>query len=293
MFYDSPRQLAAFLTERGLALKKRFGQNFLISPGARRKIVSLLSLEPGARVWEIGGGIGSLTAELCELAQRLVVFEIDHGFVRVLAEQFASRPGVEIVAGDYLKSWESVLEDRGRPDVIVGNLPYRSAAPIIATLLDWEEPVGRALFTVQREVGQRMAASPGTKEYSRFSMLCQAVFAVQVEGEVAAASFFPAPEVVSSIVSLVPNGMERDYDRELYRLVVHDLFAARRKTVRNNLLGGVIGGRFALKDIEQALASAAIDPASRGERLSVNEAVALTQALSARAPIKPGDGRKE
>lgn len=280
MLYDSPKQLARFLDERGYSLKKRLGQNFLVSPGAREKILSLVAAGRDELVWEIGGGIGSLTHRLVEKAGRLVVFEIDHGFVRVLEESFGTRPGVTIVGGDYLKTWKGALRRLGRPAVIVGNLPYRSAAPIVATLVEWERPVSSAIFTVQREVARRMAASPGTKDYSSFSLVCQELFDVRLHGDIASRSFFPVPEVVSSIVSLVPNRIPRSYDRGLFSEVVHDLFGSRRKTIRNNLLSGTTGKRFGATTVDSALRQASIDPGNRGERLSVQQVIELVVALA-------------
>lgn len=280
MVYDSPKQLARFLDERGYSLKKRLGQNFLVSPGVREKILSLVETGQDRVLWEVGGGIGSLTQRLVDRVATLVVFEIDHGFVRVLQESFGNRPGVKIVEGDYLKTWQDALERFGRPATIVGNLPYRCAAPIIATLAEWDAPVSSALFTVQREVARRMAASPGTKEYSSFSLVCQSVFEVRLHGDIAPASFFPVPEVVSAIVSLVPNQIPRDYDRNLFSQVVRDLFAARRKTIRNNLLAGTTGRRFGMPTVDSALRRSSIDPADRGERLSVQQIINFVVALA-------------
>jgi 16S rRNA (adenine1518-N6/adenine1519-N6)-dimethyltransferase len=277
--YDSPKQIALLLKERGLSLKKRFGQNFLVSPGARQKIVALLAPKSDQRVWEIGPGIGSLTHMLLELAGGLVAFEIDHGLVRILDESLGARSHLRIVSGDYLKTWRGEAASYGLPHLVVGNLPYNAAAPIIATLIEWEQPVARAVFTVQREVAKRMAAKPRTKDYSGFSLICQSLFEVRLHGDIAAPSFHPVPEVTSTIVSLAPNGLSHDYDRELYGMLVRDLFAARRKTIRNNLSSGVIARGREVGEIEGALRTAGIDPGARGEELSVLQLRRLTSAL--------------
>ena len=269
MTYDSPKEITRFLTERGLTLKKRFGQNFLVSPGARRKIVSLLAPDRRETVWEIGPGIGSMTHMLLPLVDRLVVFEIDHGLVKVLEEGFAEEPRLHVVPGDYLRTWRGAEGAGGLPNAVIGNLPYNAAAPIIASLADWESVAGRVVITVQREVARRMAAVPGTKDYSSFSVICQSVFDVELHGDLAAASFYPVPEVTSTVVRLVPNNLPRASDRKLFNEVARGLFASRRKTVRNNLLSMQFDERFGQERIDRALEAARIEPQLRGEELSV------------------------
>lgn len=280
MTYDSPKQIAQLLRERGLSLKKRFGQNFLISPGARQKIVSLLAPNPNELVWEVGPGIGSMTHMLLPAVERLVTFEIDHGLVKILQESFAGEPRLLVVAGDYLKTWRGIVSSGGFPSAVIGNLPYNAAAPIVASFTEWEVPVSRAVVTVQREVARRMAAAPGTKDYSSFSVVCQSVFDVQLHGDIAPPSFYPVPEVTSTVVRLVPNGVHRVSDRGLFNEVVRRLFGSRRKTVRNNLLSFGGGGRFDSEDVERALRAAAIEPQSRGEELSVAQITMFVSALA-------------
>lgn len=279
MKYDSPREIAQLLRERGLTLKKRFGQNFLISPGVRQKIVDLLGVTAGECVWEIGPGIGSMTHMLLGRVERLVVFEIDHGLVRLLEESLGRSSSLTVVPGDYLKTWGETVERLGAPNAVFGNLPYNAAAPIIASLADWQTPVKRAVLTVQREVARRMAAKPATKEYSSFSLVCQSTFEVRLHGDIAPASFHPVPEVTSTIVSLVPNEMGIRYNRRLFSEIVRRLFVSRRKTVRNNLLVGRGVGGHPTEGIARALDAVGIDPNARGEGLSVRQVIALTAAL--------------
>lgn len=279
MKYDSPKEIASFLNDRGLSLKKRFGQNFLVSPGARERIISTLDPKPEETIWEIGGGIGSMSHMLIGRVGRLVVFEIDHGLTRALEESLGAQNGFELVEGDYLKRWHEIERSSGAPDRILGNLPYNVASQIIASLVDWERPVGRAVFTVQREVAYRMAARPGTKDYSGFSLICQSVFEVGLHGDIAARSFYPIPEVVSTVVSLTPKTPAVEFDRELYRVVVRDLFAARRKTIRNNLAAGAAVRRFGQPAVDAALRSSGIRPGDRGEMLSVEQVQDFVAAL--------------
>ena len=126
--FDSPRVLKRLLEERGLTVKKRYGQNFLINSGARKRIVDALELRGGELVWEIGPGIGSVTSKLIGRNIRLFAFEIDRGFVRVLTEAYPHLADFTIVVGDFIKTWPAVRDSSGEPDLIVGNLPYSSAA---------------------------------------------------------------------------------------------------------------------------------------------------------------------
>ncbi len=281
MKYDSPKEIASLLNERGLSLKKRFGQNFLVSPGARERIISTLDPRPEETLWEIGGGIGAMSHMLIGRVGRLVVFEIDHGLIRILKESLGAFEGFELVEGDYLKRWQEARRSFGEPDRVLGNLPYNVASQIIASLVDWERPVGRAVFTVQREVAHRMAAGPGSKDYSGFSLICQSVFEVGLHGDIAARSFYPVPEVVSTVVSLTPKLPLVEFDRELYGAVVRDLFAARRKTIRNNLAGGTVARKFGQEAVEEALSSCGISPTDRGEMLSVEQVQGFVAALGA------------
>ena len=279
MNYDSPREIATFLNDRGLSLKKRFGQNFLVSPGARERIISTLDPRPEDTLWEIGGGIGAMSHMLTSMVRRLIVFEIDHGLTRALKESIGAPDRFELIEGDYLKRWQEAHRLFGAPNRILGNLPYNVASQIIASLVNWERPVGRAVFTVQREVAHRMAARPGTKDYSGFSLICQSVFEVGLHGDIAARSFYPVPEVVSTVVSLTPRMPLVEFDRELYGAVVRDLFAARRKTIRNNLSAGSVARRFGQPAVDDALRRAGISPGDRGEMLSVEEVQGLVEAL--------------
>ena len=176
---DSPAAIRALLEERGLSLKKRWGQNFLINRGARERLVSLLAPEPQEMIWEIGPGLGSMTADILDRARSVLAFEIDHGLCRYLQESLGNRPSFTLVPGDFLETWRETAEARGLPDRIMGNLPYSAASIIIAEILEGQLKPGAMIFTVQRELADRMASPPGRKSYSSFSVLCQACCTVK------------------------------------------------------------------------------------------------------------------
>ncbi len=124
--YDSTNAIIAILNKHGYAMSKKFGQNFLISLPIREKIVESLHLIPSSSVWEIGPGIGSLTQLLLRTGANVTVFEIDHGFCRILREEaFVDEERFHLIEGDVLKTWKEESEIHGVPDVVCGNLPYR------------------------------------------------------------------------------------------------------------------------------------------------------------------------
>ncbi len=162
--HDSPVEIRAVLERRGIGLKKRWGQNFLVNRGARERLVGLLDAPPGALAWEIGPGLGAMTGLLLDRGIRVVAFEVDHGIARFLREEeLADREGFTLVEGDFLRTWRDALAAYGVPDVVLGNLPYRSASLMIADLVTGNLRPSRAVFTVQRELADRLTAAPGAK----------------------------------------------------------------------------------------------------------------------------------
>ncbi len=277
--YDSVNELKRFLEENGFAMRRRFGQNFLVSPGGREKILKALDLEGGEYVWEIGPGLGALTHELVKKAGRLVVFEIDRGFIRYLEEAFGNEDGFSIVEGDAVKSWKPFLSSGPPPDRIAGNLPYSAASAIISSFIEADLIPDKMVFTVQKEMGERMSARPGSKSYSSFSMLCQFRCSVQSYGDLKPGSFYPQPEVTSRIVGLIPHNRYGDADKKLFFSFISDLFLSRRKKIRNNLLKGSLRKMFSDEAILSALESASIDPDDRGENIDVPRAVSAVKWL--------------
>jgi len=286
---NSSAALRRFLDQEGLAPKKRWGQNFMTSPGARRVVLTALGVRPGDLIWEIGPGLGAITAMLVEVAGQVVVFEIDHGVMRVLRERFGQ--AITIVAGDAVKTLgvKSPAGEAGGsipsgPDLVVGNLPYRSAAAIVAVLLESDRTGSscrRMVFTVQREMARRMVALPGGKDYSTLSVLCGLTGTVTRHSDLAAGSFYPVPEVVSSLVSVEP----KQVDHELLRLAslcARSLFASRRKTIRNNLptLGSALG--ISTAEIQGALDEVGIDNSRRAETVEPDAYLELAERIRLR-----------
>lgn len=277
--YNSPIALKNFMDENNMAMQKKFGQNFLVNADARKKLIDVLDVKPGMKVWEVGPGLGSMTSGLLERGVNLTVFEIDHGFARLLTqffEEYANSGHFSLVEGDVLKTWPKFAKENDIPERFFGNLPYNVAATIIADTITKGFRFDKAVFTIQKEVGQRMNAMPGTEDYSSFSVLCQWAYDVKPVMDLAGGNFWPVPNVASRAVLMTK---KEDFPKcenpELFRKMVRQIFALRRKTLRNNL------SRFVKAEIcDEALKIAGIEPSIRAENLSVEDLLKLSDALN-------------
>ena len=223
--YDSPTELKEFLSAESLSMKKRFGQNFLVNRGARERIVEYLSPGPGDTVWEIGPGLGALTWHVLETGCNLTVFEIDRGFCGYLKGFYGERNSFRLIESDFLKLARKIEAgsfppDLERPDLIFGNLPYVTGSMMTASIIKSELNPRRMVFTVQKEVGRRMAAFPDDEDYSSFSLICQSEYDVKLRGDLKPGSFYPKPGIVSSVVELSPG--KRRISREQETLLPAD-----------------------------------------------------------------------
>lgn len=281
--YDSPHAISELLQREGLAMTKKFGQNFLISKPVRERIVSLLEPLESTSVWEVGPGIGSLTAMLLERGAAVTAFEIDHGFCRILREHaFGEDPAFHLVEGDALKTLPKAFGQTALPERVCGNLPYNVGSVVIAKILEEGYRIPQMVFTLQKEVVDRLCASPGSKMWSSFSLLAQMDYEVTQSFVINAGAFFPKPNVTSSVVhfALREESLVRDELRPHFLLVIRDLFAQRRKTVKNNLMGGKIGALLGKEGVESLLAESNVDPSLRAEALSWPQFLSLGETLS-------------
>jgi 16S rRNA (adenine1518-N6/adenine1519-N6)-dimethyltransferase len=278
--YDSTKEIKSLLESLGIRLKKRWGQNFLINRGVRQKIISLLDPQLNDLIWEIGPGLGSLTNDLLILAGKLLCFELDRGLIAYLQNTFAGHENFILIPGDVLKTWKNTADKYGIPDRVVGNLPYSSASAIIAALAENNCLPPRMIFTVQKELARRMTAPVGNKNYSSFSILCQFAFSMRNHGDIKPGSFFPIPEVTSTIVELHPRkDLSAPRDRALFLALLKSLFVSRRKTIRNNLLSGWAATRYREDLLLKALKISDIDPGIRGEELPVEAFIKLADNI--------------
>lgn len=271
--YPGPR---ALLRKYGLRAKVSWGQNFLCDVEILDHIARLAVARPGERVVELGAGLGHLTARLLALGAEVIAVERDRDMARVLRGELGER--ARILEANAVKLDYAALAGAGSAKVaVVGNLPYHLTSPILFSLLDQADHVSRAVFLLQREVAERLAARPGTKAFGLLSVLLQHRAEVRIERRVPPGAFLPAPAVESAVIraEVVPPRAEVA-DAARFRRLVRAGFAQRRKMLGNALRAARLAPPARL---EAALAAAGIDPARRGETLSVDEWAALDRAL--------------
>ena len=277
--YNSPAELKQVLDANGFSMQKKFGQNFLINEDARRRLVDALELTEGMKVWEVGPGLGAMTNTILERGADLTVFEIDRGFASLISgffEDYSKDGTFRIVEGDVMKTWKGHLKEAGQPDRFFGNLPYNIAATIIADTIENNVRFDKCVFTVQKEVAQRMCAKPGTADYSSFSALCQWAYDVKPLLDLAGGNFWPKPNVDSRAVVFTKKA---DFpcckNPELFIKMQRALFSSRRKTVRNNLSQFLKNNDLAVSCLEKA----GIDIMKRAEVLTLPELLHLSDVI--------------
>ena len=248
------------------------GQHFLHDTGVVQRILALAELEEGAEVLEIGPGRGALTFPLLDAGYRVHAVEFD----RMLAEALVAldRPGLRVLQADFLRL---DLDELGTaPLPVVANLPYSTGTAIVTRLLESPERFPHLVVMLQKEVADRLAASPGSRAYGSLSIFTQLRAEVGGRFVVPPSSFRPPPKVDSVVVRLDMRAQPRVdlADAALFRRVVFAGFATRRKTLRN-ALGSAFGKDVAVA----ALDAAGIDPMRRAETVSIEEFAVLTQAF--------------
>lgn len=272
MSYPSP---GALLDRHGLRAKKSWGQNFLGDEEILDDIAARAAPSPGTRVVELGAGLGHLTARLLAHGAEVVAVERDRDMARVLRAELGDR--VRIVEADAARlDWASLFPEG--PLSVVGNLPYHLTSPILFALLDRPERIARAVFLVQREVAERLAAPAGSREGGLLGVLLQQRAQVRLVRRVPPGAFLPPPKVESAVLQIEPGPPRAPVlDPARFRQLVKAGFAQRRKTLANALRAARLAPAEAL---DRALGAAGIDPRRRGETLTVEEWAALERALS-------------
>jgi 16S rRNA (adenine1518-N6/adenine1519-N6)-dimethyltransferase len=276
------------LSRHGLRPKKSFGQNFLVGPHVVDRIAQLCVRpddRPPVRVVEIGAGLGALTHALLARGASVAAIERDRELIPVLEAELAGDVAsgrLEIVEADAATADYRALfgvradegPDRTETRVLAGNLPYQITGRLLEVATELVDVVDRVVVMVQREVGERVAASPGSKIYGQLSVFVQAAFSVRRAFLVGAGNFHPAPEVESAVLELTPRGDARTLETKAFREVVHLAFGARRKTLRN-ALGPLVRDEL----LADAIAETGIDLQRRGETLDVSEFARLASAI--------------
>ena len=277
---EDPRRV---LARHGLTAKKSWGQNFLRDRAVLARIAAAARATADDTIVEIGAGLGSLTAALAALEPppaRIVAVERDPDMLGVLAAELGNEPRIEIRAADAAElDFAAEARAAGRPPIVVGNLPYQIASALIFGLIEAGRAgtIARAVVMIQREMAKRITAPPGSRVYGRLTVAVTQHAEARILFDVKPGSFHPAPDVVSSVLSLIPrpSPLAPVRDAALFEEVVKQAFATRRKMLRRALAG------FGEETAAAALAASGIAGTKRAEELSVADFARLADAFAA------------
>jgi len=274
--------------------RKRFGQHFLTQAGVARRIVAGAELQEADVVVEVGPGLGALTQFIVQQVKQLHLVELDRDLAEYLMGAFPSGScRVEVHSQDILDLDLAGLSQRtGQRLVLLGNLPYNISSPLLFRLLEQHRGLHRAVFMLQREVGERLTAPSGGKSYGVLSILMGVYASVTPLFLVGPKHFYPSPQVDSIVVRLDFRHqplLEEDAFQFL-RQVVNHAFQHRRKTLLNSLRS--MGARCSIP-VAEALAVTAIDPTRRPETLSLEDFIRLSAVLRGCMAARPGVGGSE
>jgi len=286
--------LARRFAEVGIRPYARHGQNFLIDLNLQKLIVDSAGLTADDVVLEVGTGTGGLTALAAERAAAVITVEIDERLYQLAREELLGMPNVVLIFRDALADKSHMAPEvidavtqalgaaPGRKLKLVANLPYSVATPVIANLLASPIVPAAMTVTIQKELGDRMLAAPGSKDYGALSIWVQSQCRVEQVRSLPPSVFWPRPKVTSSVmqITLDPELRGRINDLAFFHDFVRSLFTLRRKFLRGALVGSW-KGRLDKAAIDRALAEAGLDPEGRAERLDVSAVLRLSAALQA------------
>src|SRR5690625_2497722 len=284
-YIATPKRTADILQKYHFSFKKSLGQNFLIDVNILNKIISFAGIDEKAGVIEIGPGIGSLTEQLAIHANKVVSYEIDQRLLPILADTLGKYNNINIVHQDILQVNLQQEIDKYFPTYesihIVANLPYYITTPILLNVLHQHTTIKSITVMLQKEVADRMAAMPNTKDYGSLSIAVQYYCNAKVVMDVPKTVFIPQPNVTSSVLHLeIRERPVVDVENEkLFFQIVQASFSHRRKTIRNNLLR-FYKENYGKEEIDEFLNKAEIDGSRRGESLSIQEFANLSNTFN-------------
>ncbi len=289
---SDPRATLAVVSNHDFDFRKKFGQNFLIDEGVILRSLEAAGVNKNDVIIEIGPGIGTLTQYLCEAAYQVISIEIDKKLIPILHETLDGYDNVEVINEDVLKVDLLELAERfhaGRsengaqhPLKIVANLPYYITTPILMGLFRKKVPAQSITVMVQKEVADRMTALPGSKDYGSLSIAVQYYSIPRIVELVPPSSFIPHPKVTSAVVTMdlyeeLPVSAR---DEEMFDAIVRAAFEQRRKTLVN-ALGNSPSVPYGKEQVADALARLQLSPTIRGEKLTKEEFIKLSDLLTA------------
>lgn len=271
------------LNKYSFVLKKRLGQNFLIEQNVVDNIIESVDIKEDDYILEIGPGIGGMTEKLLKEAKKVIAVEIDKGLIRILEDLFQDKDNLVLISDDFLKlDINELIKEQadGKKVKVVANLPYYITTPIIMKLLESKAPVEMITVMVQKEVANRMAATPGNKQYGAITVALNYYASLRLVTNISRNCFIPAPNVDSAVVELkVHDKPPVDVkSEELFFRMIKAGFAQRRKTLLNTLFArGELG--IEKSDLREILDGSGIGSSVRGETLSIQDFAKLTNVI--------------
>jgi 16S rRNA (adenine1518-N6/adenine1519-N6)-dimethyltransferase len=262
----SPKKIKKLLDIHNFNFKKNYGQNFIIDENIINNIINKASIDNDTLVVEIGPGAGSLTSKLAVVAKNVLCYEIDKTLSNILSDVLSDFSNVDIIYQDFLES--KIKEDISKYEYkklyVVANLPYYITTPIIVKLIEDNIDVDKIIVMVQKEVGNRFKAEPGSKDYSSLSVFLNYYFEVKKIIDVSRNVFIPRPNVDSIVVQFSKREkLETLKNSELFFKLVRDSFKQKRKTLKNNLNG------YNLEKIDEVLRRHKMDLTIRAEHIPI------------------------
>lgn len=276
----SPKYIRELLDKYGFKFSKQLGQNFLIDGNIVRNIVKKAGIGKEDYVLEIGPGIGTLTEELALNAKKVVAVEIDRNLLPILDETLDRYDNVEVVHGDILKvDLKRLIDEKlgGGPIKVVANLPYYVTTPIIAMLIEEDLNIESITVMIQKEVAERIAAKPGTKQYGSLTVFVNFYCIVENLLLVPKTVFMPSPKVDSAVVKLNLKKDVENVDKKVFFQVVKSAFNQRRKTILNSLASGLAYEKDTVKEI---LEGCNISLNARAEDLTIEDFLNISKRLT-------------
>ena len=270
------------LTDHGIRPLKRLGQSFLEDRNSINKIIRISNIQEDDIIVEIGAGVGLMTEAIAKQARKVIALDIDPRMVGILKKRMAPYRHVDIVQADVLEyDFSSAIgELPSRKIKVIGNIPYNISSQILFRLLAYRDHISSMILMFQKELADRLIATPGTKAYGVPTVLVSMYLLCSREMAIPRSCFYPKPAVMSSVLKMVIREKPQlDLaDHDFFFKIAKTAFAKRRKTLLNNLRGLNLLGYSAM-DMANALKNSGIDSARRGETLTALEIGKLSNAL--------------
>ena len=290
----TPAVLKQIFSQRGISPNKRFGQNFLIDQNTLLSIPDIAELKEDDVVLEIGTGTGGLTRLLAERSRHVFTVEVDRKLFEMSSDILKLYKNVTLINADILKTKHELnpdipskilnwLREHNQTHIkVVSNLPYNISTPVIINLLEGNLPIKLMVLMLQKEITERMAAMPGTREYGILSIITQLFADIEIVKTLSPQVFWPRPEVYSALVKISVHkeryaGRIRDYP--FFKKIIHAIFTSRRKTLLNSLEQLRLP-HVSRERMKRVIEGMQLDEQVRGETLSLDHLINLSEAVS-------------